>query len=387
MKRAGRLLLRIALISAATLGALLLALQLFFQTRLTYLLDRTLVPRLHELYGVDISIADTHMNFLGGSMSVGEFAIANPQPFEEPHLLRVRNTDADLDVLALLRGVIQVAGSHVEEARMVVVHHKNNTVNLFALNKPERGAPAPSTAEETMGPAAKRTPVQLPRILLRDFTVESVLEYVDHYVSEQPLKLAFRLRVEADNVATFERTTPFWGTVAVNGHLDGDPDAFVTRLQASVAPLVDPERPSFDLRGSVAEIEGSQIDAALRQADMDCDRADMRVDVKCRNGTFVEPDSVIAITLRNVSLRGSLARRMKGFPIPRDLTVTAPIGGDISAPKIRRHDIWRQSLLDNLADNSEQILRAFNIDAESGEQLGKALKAIGDILLAAPEPK
>jgi hypothetical protein len=392
MRRWGKALARAGVYTAGALLLLVLALHLFLSVRLNRLLREAVFPLVAQAYGVQVQADDASLNLLGGSMKLRGLAVANPPGFPEPSVVSVHATEADLDLLALARGVIQVSRARTDRAQVVVTHDRENRFNVVELQRRvkdnatrrESGVDRPPAPPSAGIAPRRRAPPSVPRVLLRDFSADVTLTYVDHFVAAEPLSLAFQTRLEADNVATYDTGSPFWGGFALKGHLADDPRAFVTDLRGRVAPLTDPARPSFDLNGQIAAVDWQRLRPLLRKTEVECDSADVRVRLVCRRGTFVTPDSVLMATLRNARPTGKLARKVKGWPLPRDVTVAVPVQGELDDPKLDLQGALLRSILESLAGNVDGLMKALNVDQRAADDLGRALKTIGEALLAPP---
>lgn len=378
-------------IAAAVLLVLLvlavLALYLMLKTRLNEIISETVIPRAEALLGVDVTIDHAEMDLLRGSVSVDGLAIGNPQGFVEPNALSLHGCDIDIGILSLLRGSLTVSETQVKRGVLTISRNRDEKVNVTEIQRTieagTQGGAIPSTPRHTE-PAPRDDGgrrAEPAKVLLRDFSLDTLVEYIDHELADVPVKLAFEARILADGIATFEREGSPWGTFTIDGHLQNAPEAFVTDLQGSLAPLVNPAMPSFDLNGKILAIDMTRLGDLTERLEVECDSADLAAAIKCRKGRYVEPDSRLAVTLHDPKPIGKLAKKTKGFPIPKRLTVTIPLSGELTSPDTDLEDALLRTLLLNFADNRGALLDELKVDDETAKEIGSALKILGDALL------
>jgi hypothetical protein len=378
-----------------TIGALVagaLVLHVFLAIRLNHLLRNVVFPRVAEAYGVQVTADDAYLSFLRGRMRLGGLRVANPPGFTEASVFSVARGAADLNWRALAGGVLQIAEVRTEGARITVVHDERNRFNVVELHRNLENATARrrgTTGEPPSPPATDGTRATpgMPRILLRNFSAETTLTYVDRFLPADPITLTFRTLLSADNVTTYESSHPTWGTFTILGHLADDPRSFVADLRGTVAPLTDPARPSFGLSGQITSVDWKRLRPLLRRTDVECDSADARLRLVCRRGAFESPESVISITLRNARPTGRLSRKLKGWPLPRDITVAVPVRGELGDPKLDLQGAIFRSVVESVAGNADEFLRALNVDPKAADDWGRALKVIGESLLSPSQPR
>jgi hypothetical protein len=207
---------------------------------------------------------------------------------------------------------------------------------------------------------------------------EGRIVYVDHTPSGDPLRLAFPAVISVRDLATFEQPGRKWGTVTVNAHLADDPEKFVTDLRCMLAPIADPERPTFDLKGAISRIDVGKLAPLIGSSEVSADSADARVRVLCRNGVFIPPSAMV-VTLKNVSLGGAAAKKAGGTGLPPEITITIPLEGTVSEPKADIEGAVIRGVVEALAKDPGNLIRSLKVDGKTSREIEKGLKALGDL--------
>jgi hypothetical protein len=166
--------------------------------------------------------------------------------------------------------------------------------------------------------------------------------------------------------------------VTIHAHLADDPGAFVTDLSGQIAPVADPERPTFEMKGTVARIDLARVAALAGEAGVEAGAADASLRVLCRQGVFVPPSAVV-VTLKKVSVRGALAKQTRGVQIPPELVITVPLEGTLAEPEADIEGAVIRSVLDALSRDPSALLRSLKVDDKTGREIEKGLKSLGDL--------
>jgi len=374
--------LRFLVGALAAAAVLLVLLQAFLWFGLDAAIRGLVLPRASADIGSEVSVGRTRADLLG-RVQMRDIAVGNPAGFTEPTLLAVGRQDSDIAILPLFRGVVEVSHSRLKDVVVTVVRNKDGRVNtseLSGTSEPDAGKtvrvrPGPAMQPE-LKPAATPPPPPLPA-LLRDMAAEGRIVYVDHTSPGGPLTLAFPSVIRVRDLATFEQPGRKWGTVTVNAHLADDPDKFVTDLRCLVAPVADPERPTFDLKGSVKRLDVGTLAPLIGSSEVSAEAADAQVRVLCRSGVFIPPSAMV-ITLKKVSLGGSAGKKGGGGGLPPEITITVPIEGTVSEPRADVEAAVIRGVLDALAKDPGSLIRSLKVDEKTGREIEKGLKALGE---------
>ena len=218
---------------------------------------------------------------------------------------------------------------------------------------------------------------KLPPLMIGESSIRTTLAYVDHALSDEVFRLTLALAVDSRNISTYELPGGKWGTFEIRGHLAENPRSFVINLQGKLAPLLDPEQPSFDLSGDIADVDLSRMQAVVKEIGLSSESVALNVSVRCRDGQFDRKMSSIAVRFKNARPEGKLAKRLKGMPLKADLSVVVPISGTVK--KTRFH--WEEALLRSLLENTASILQGIPEDnAVLDKNSTKLLKELGQAL-------
>lgn len=367
----------------AALAVIIVVLQAFLWLGLGAAVRRFVLPRARADIGADVGVGRVRADLLG-RVQMTDVTVGNPPGFAEPVLLAVGRQDSDIAVLSLFRGVVEVSRSRLQDVVINVVRNTNGIVNTSELSgAPEREIRSPPPARPgpprpRPQPDGKNPGEPPPPAILRDMEAEGRIVYVDHTPSGDPLRLAFSTVVRVKDLATFEQPGKKWGTVAVNAHLADDPEKFVTDLRCMLAPISDPERPTFDLKGGISRIDVGKLAPLIGNSEVSADAADAQVRVLCRNGVFIPPSAMV-VTLKNVSLAGSAAKKGGGSGLPRELTITVPLEGTVAEPKADIEAAVIRGVLEALAKEPGALIRSLKVDEKTGREIEKGLKALGEL--------
>ena len=384
MKRTSRFLIKLVVV----LFVLLAAIQLFLSFGLAPLIRSAVLPGASAEMGAEIGIGGASADLLGRT-HLRDVRFGNPAGFSEPSLLTVGRQDNDIALLSLLRGVVEVSDARMEDVVVTVVRNRDGRVNTSEFSKPVGEKPAapagkPGTGREQPKPGQGQyqepqpAPEPMQPALLRSMAVDGQIVYVDHTPAGAPLRLAFPTEIRAENLATFPQPGGQRGKFTLRAHLADNPAAFATDLRGTVEPVSDPNRPTFDLKGSIARIDFQTVAALAGTSDVQAESADVQVRVTCRRGVFVAPSEFV-VTLRNISVQGKMARKSRGMPVPKDLVITVPLEGTISEPMMDVESAVIRSLLESLASNPDALIRSLKADEKTGKDIEKGLKSLGDL--------
>lgn len=377
MKRLFKLLIILVLLVVIVL----VGLQVFLNHGLNPAVQKAL-PGVSKAVGVDVAIGDVALSLFGGSLVADSVRIANPEGFEERDVFTLERTALDVGMLALTKGILEVSEATVKDARLTLVRNEKGDVNLAVIREglpqPEPtgeappAKPGPETPEAPTEPAA---PAEMPKVQIDQLAFNTRFEFVDHKTKEpEPNRLSLDLALKATDIATFgERPESDWGTVAISGSLHEKPEAFVTDIQASVAPLTEPLLASFTANGNIMAIDMRELPKLTDELGLSSQSADIQLNLTVRNGNFLAGSELVA-TLRNAELVGDLKKKHDKVKLPPDISLTIPVSGSLSKPVISPQQAITMSVLRNLAKNPDYILDNVTVDGKSLRQrINKAL--------------
>jgi hypothetical protein len=202
------------------------------------------------------------------------------------------------------------------------------------------------------------------------------MRYLD--MRYESLDLALELKLNGRGLSTQRDPEAPWGAVTLNGSLGNDRSRFVTDLDLQLAPVTDPEAPSFDLTGRVMEIDPRLMEEAYSRLGIRSAPFGFDPRLHCREGAFER--SRVVLNLTDIKLEDKLARRLGGMGSIDSLKFVVPVEGTLQSPEI---DVQR-SLLAAIGGNTQSILdsllkSAMEEAAPEGaeEDLESGLKSLG----------
>jgi hypothetical protein len=227
------------------------------------------------------------------------------------------------------------------------------------------------TAEEGEKVERDETVEDLPRSKVGRASIDARLVYRDHELQDPPLQLAWLLNAEAGNLRTFGSADDEWGTFSLAGHLEGRPDVFVVDIRGQVAPMPDPTRANFRVRGGISNIPLHEFEALTEEFSITAKDAKVELDIRCRDGRFWRGQSEVTVRFTKPRMVGKLAKKYSSIPLPEHLAVTLPFRGNLE--KFRED--WplaivktiQSNLAANIADKADDAIKGIKIDQKSIE--------------------
>ncbi|OVE75503.1 hypothetical protein BVX97_04365, partial [bacterium E08(2017)] len=213
-------------------------------------------------------------------------------------------------------------------------------------------------------------PVEIPDLMVKNLRLVTMLEYIDHTLKDEPVRIAMNAKVTAKGFTTIENNPDAEFTMEAN--LDGKPDLFVTKLDWIVKPLTDIERPSFTVNGSILEIDLSQegFPELCNEAGVQAEKAAVDINLVADEGIFQTPGSEIKVRFMNCRPAGDLLEKNPDFPVIKELSVSVPVSGPVQEPDFGDLPvIVGNALLKNLATNSDLIVETLKKKFEEDEKL------------------
>jgi|GEM_PF-3476629 len=362
----------------------LVGLHLFLQYGLTKTLREVVLPRVQQETGIDVRVAGLSINVPNGRLHLKGVEVKNPEGFLLENLASVDRILVEVDIPSLLKQqLIQIKNIEVKNAWVNIIRNQDGEINL---NKLQEGLlqPAPPAELEPSAPA-ERAPAPgaeppaakpLPELLIEALQCQSTVRYMDFKLNQ--LDIALDLNVIGINVSTQKDPATPWGDVSIIGSLGNDRSRFITDLKLKLAPLVDPQAPSFDLTGKILEIDprimGELYERiGIRSAPFGIDPA-----LHCRAGWF--QDSAVTLNLNRIELEDKLSNKLGGMGTIESLRFSVPVEGSLRRPRVN----IEKALHGAIGGNVSALLNSFLKGAaakEAGldtppETLGEAAVAV-----------
>lgn len=324
---------------AIVIVALLFVLELVLRFGLTDILRKHALPPASDAMGVNIDVKKATASFFAGKAQVTALTVGNPKGFTEPTFLSTENCFVDLALLSYLRGVSRLYEMRADNTKLTIVRNKDGKVNALEIQK---------TLARPDGARDNR----LPNLTVDNLAADMLLEYIDHGLLKETFRLGFKISINMQNFTTLEGRDDQWGSFSIQGHLDNDPKACVISLKGEIAPLTNPIKPSFKLKGNILAIDLTRMESLKKALPVISDSATLETELHCQNGAYVAP-SAITVKFKNARLTDPTART-KGVPL-LDFSLTLPIRGTFESPK---PDDWKEALSRTLTDNATDNLDA-----------------------------
>ncbi len=348
------------------LGAVaLLGLHLFLQHGLTKMMRDVVLPRIKAEHGIDARVERLSINLPNGILYLKGVEVKNPEGFLLENLASVERVAVEVDLLSLLkRKPVLVKGIEVENALLNVIRNQDGEINLnqfmAASASPPDPVPATGKAPPEKVPDLGKEPTPapkpeeakpLPEVLVEAMQFRIKVRYLD--LKPKPLDLALELNVVGVNLSTQRDPATPWGKVSIIGSLGNSRASFTTDLQLRLAPLVDPQVPSFDLTGRIMEIDPRIMDEAYSKLGIRSAPFGLEPSLHCRDGRF--RDSAVAFNLTEIVLEDKLAKRLGGMATIDALRFPVPVEGSLQEPTVN----IQQAISSALGGNVQTLMDSF----------------------------
>ena len=338
MKFIGRFVVFIVLLVLLISGALLFG--------FNGLLSSFVYPKLAADKGLEVQSDRASYNPFTGYLRLSDVEVANPIGFREPQLANLSLLEVKIKPSSLLGGgPIIVERVNIDRGVIQLIRNEEGLLNVVALQQQmgleESGSGSGDTTMLVPVPAVKAT--TQPEILIQSVEINSDVRFVDRQLTDLDLMLHLAvLGQELGTVAGHE-----WGRIQVMGELLSDRGAFNTELSMKLAPVVDPQRPSFDLEGRIMEIDPRLIAEASRKLGVSFAPFGVDPQLICREGNLA--GSEVAVRLHDVAFS------LGGNPTKvKQLQFAVPVEGTIHAPKFE----VTSALMQALGGNTRSLLGA-----------------------------
>ncbi|MCF7818627.1 MAG: hypothetical protein K9M54_12185 [Kiritimatiellales bacterium] len=357
---------------------ILLGLHLFLQHGLTKAMREVVLPRVKAETGIDVRVGGLSINVASGVMYLKAVEIKNPDGFLLENLASIDRVAVEVDIPSLLRHkTILVKNIEVADALLNVIRNKAGAININQLQAglpqpatpvPDIGKPVPEKVPgtgETPAPSPVPAPPEskpLPEMLIQVMHCKAQVRYLDLKLNQ--LDIALDLNVIGSNLSTQRDPSTPWGDIAVIGSLGNDHTSFVTDLKIRLAPVINPQTPSFDLTGKVLEIDPRIMDEAYRRLGIRSAPFGLDPDIHCRDGWF--QNSMVVLNLKNIVFKDKLAKQLGGMGSISALRFPIMIEGPLQQPEF---DLSK--MLSGLGQ------RPADLAASAVDALGKKVSEIG----------
>ncbi len=336
------------LVSIGVLGVvILLGLHLFLQFGLTNMMRKVVLPQIKADYGIDARVGRLSINLPNGLLYLKEVEVKNPEGFLLENMVSIERVVVQVNLFSLLnKKPVLVNRVEVENALFNVIRNQEGAFNIDSL----QAAVPPSESVQTVGkqlpenvPESGKEPLEqpqqpvplevaepqpLPEVLIEAIACRAKLRYIDLKMNQFDISLD--LALSGSNLSTLRDPSAPWGDLSLIGSLGNRRTSFLTDLHARLAPLVDPESPSFDLTGKVMEIDPRILEEAYDKLGIRSAPFGFEPRLLCREGQF--GDSFVTLEIKDIVLEDKLADRLGGMASIGSLRVSVPIEGTVQAP-------------------------------------------------------
>lgn len=361
---------------------ILMILHVFLQYGLTKTLRDVVLPRIKQETGIDVQVGRLSVNVAGGRLFLKNVAIRNPEGFALENMASADRIEVLVDIASLFRQKpLRVRKVELENAVVNVVRNRDGELNFNAMQQRlppqfEQPLPAGEPGAETgrrEPPARMPAPEPaeskpLPEVLVETIQCDAKLRYLD--MKYESLDLTLILKLAGQGLSTQRDPATPWGSVGLNGSLGSDRTRFVTDLDLQLAPVTDPQSPSFDLTGSMLEIDPRIMQEAYSRLGIRSAPFGFDPRLHCRDGVFEQ--STIALNLNDIQLEGKLADRLGGMGSIKSLRFVVPVEGSLQSPTVDVQD----SLLSAIGGNTQSVLDALLRGAAEEADPGTAEGAV-----------
>ncbi len=326
---------------------------------LTKAMRDVVLPRVHEETGIDAQVGRLSINMASGLLFLNDVEIRNPEGFVLEKMASVERIQIEVDVVSLLKQkLIRVKQVEVKNALINVIRNQDGEINFSKL---EEGLPQPPVVQQPVPESQKPSPQPQPRksILQKDpkpiqeLVIEAIVcnakvRYIDFELNQ--LDIALNLNIKGQGISTqLDPETP-WGKLSINGSLGDKRTSFITDLNLSLAPVTDPQAPSFDLTGKIMEIDPRIMESAYDKLRISSAPFGIDSQFYCRDGWY--ENSRLTLSIQDIVLKDKLARQLGGMSTIGTLRFVVPVEGSLQEPVI---DI-QTALMGAIGGNAGTIL-------------------------------
>jgi len=393
--------IRIMLVLVVLAVAVMFAAQYVLKNKLTGIMNKRVMPVIEKKMGVQAAIADARVGLFQGTVNLNGFTLGNPAGFDEPYLLQLGSIALKVNPLKLIAGGgMDIQHFVVSDAELIIVRSKEKQVNIevveqyAAKGKKKKASEkdrADKAAKQKKAPAApeKTKPSSPLKLKLDDGDLDLRVSYIDYSDraadNGEPLRLVLHQVITVKNLH-LGIDAPAWADIAIKGGLEGKEHLCATSISGKISPIMDPAAFSFDLSGTVANIDPEIYTPYLEEQEITCEGMNIELRLKCDDGIFDSMVSTISLVMTQVKLPEKIAKSIPGrVDTFERLSVPIGIRGTLESPKTDGMLVaLTRTLVENLANNKElrdalvnEVGKLFGgdkdktQDGETGEAAGK----------------
>jgi hypothetical protein len=284
-----------------------------------------------------------------GSAEVTGFKTGNPPGFPDTALFSLEQGRVAIRYGSLLRGRLRAEEVLLKDAVLAVVRLEDGRLNV------RRGAPSGGDGGGSGTPPPEPVPTPSRRGPLPAVGVDKLLANLSVQYSDfskltdgKPYEALFRVDVTGSDLATYgdPADESGWGTLAVDGYVESGGKRAPIHLKGRIAPLSDPMLASFRLQGTIDSLDSGMVRPLLGKNNGIKGEAErLEVTLVCDKGRFVERESKLTLTLKNVKT---------GKRILPAMTLDIPVHGTVEKPKLRLEEALFGALAQMLAAPAEE---------------------------------
>lgn len=363
----------LALILAGVIG-----LQLFLAYGLTDSLRQWVLPMAKERWNLDVTLERVSVNLLGGSLSIHGVQITNPPNFDDKSMIAMKRFKLTIGLPALFRGgIAKIEKASIRDAALSVVRNREGVLNiepaLAAIHAAMSNTPPGEAGPKPPGAARMRVQ-KIPDFAIQQMEITTLIQYVDHKISEPPFRLGLDMQVRLKDIANYGRNDVMSGTINLLGHILTTDRKCAFDLNGRIAPINDPTLLSFDLTGSIQTIDFKNFQELAARCGFEEGQISGTMTLYCQQGVFDPEKSVLHLTFNKVKLTRKQQEQFGGIPFPEAFKALVPIKGTLTNPEI---DI-REALTKTLAskDTFDAIIKGV-LDAQN--RSAPTSQAVGDM--------
>ncbi|MDD4871436.1 MAG: AsmA family protein [Kiritimatiellae bacterium] len=373
------------LIIACVLALLIVIINVFLFFGLTSLAKNAL-PEITKTTGLNIDFNRLWVTLPSATIKCSGLKIGNPEGFTTNNVsfLSMDKASINIGILSLARGIIDLSSVCIKESRLTIIKNETGKINVATIgditkstsqkkqskliHPKQRDHEKPSGDQEQTESSQilKRDTKQeklavTPKAVIGNARINTIVEYVDYQSSSaNGARLALDLHIRADGVTTFGNPETANGSFSVNGHLEGKPHALVINIKGKIAPLSNPEKPTFEVYGTITNICTRDFKEFADVIGIESDCIDIDINVKCQDGSYSRGVSIIKVKTTNLKLTAKSAGKLRGTSIS-NLSVSIPLKGTVQAPDFD----FLGTLLGTLMGNLDGMIKSINVDQKS----------------------
>ena len=322
-------------------GTLLIAIfiiYILFMFTLNGILTTWVYPSVEKQTSVQIQSSSASYNPVSGWMRVSNIKIANSSNFEEPNLAVIPVFELKLKPASLFgRGPIVIERTRIDQGIVNLIRNKQGVLNVQEIQQNLTSSGEMSEIKVVPLPAVK-DPKEPIEILVNIFEINSDIRYVDHQMPD--LNVLMHMAVSGEQLSTVPSHE--WGSIQIMGELLSDRSSFNTQISMRMAPITNPQKPSFDLEGRVLEIDPRLIAKASDKLGIKMAPFGVDPRIVCRAGQLDGSEVAIRLHAVTLSISGNITK-------VHQVQFAAPLSGTLQNPAFDLTMTFREAVGGNTA--------------------------------------